>query len=331
MKMTARLSLLALAATSVAGIAAAQSINAAGATFPEPIYTKWFSEYKKVKGAEINYQANGSGAGINAILKGLVDFGASDRPMNDKEIADAKVKLLYFPTVIGGIVPAYNLPGVSKQLKFTGEVLADIFQGKIEKWNDKAIAALNPGVKLPDMDIASAHRSDSSGTTFVFTEYLSKVSKDWKLGVDQAPKWPGGSGQPKNDGVAGYVKNTPGAIGYVEVTYVLLNKGMQYGLVKNAAGEFMDATVQTLTAAANGVTTFPVSLTNTNGKGAYPIATMTYLLIPSKIDEAKKKDAIKGFLTWMQTEGQKTASTLGYAPLPKGVVGVEQKQLAEIK
>ncbi len=334
MKMTTRLALMAMAAMCVAGIAAAQSINAAGATFPEPIYKKWFSDYKTAHaGVEINYQAIGSGGGIKQLTAGTVDFGASDRPLSDPEMAALKIKPFYFPTVMGGIVPAYNLPGVSKQLNFTGEVLANIFLGKITTWNDKAIAALNPGVKLPDTDIAVAHRSEGSGTTFCFTEYLAKISPVWKSGpgVDQAPKWPTGSGQAQNEGVAGYVKQTPGAIGYVEVTYILMNKGMQYGLVKNQAGTFVNATVPAITAAATGVTTFPVSLTDTANKTAYPIVTMTYLLIPSHIEDAKKREAIRGFLTWMLKDGQKSAASLGYAPLPAVVVATETKQLAEIK
>jgi phosphate transport system substrate-binding protein len=334
MKITVRLALMATVAMCAAGIAAAQSINAAGATFPEPIYKKWFSDYKNAHaGVEINYQARGSGAGITQLTAGTVDFGASDRPLTDAEMGKLQIKPLYFPTVMGGVVPAYNLPGVAQQLKFTGEVLADIFLNKITKWNDKAIAALNPGVKLPDTDISIAHRSEGSGTTFCFTEYLSKVSPAWKdkVGVDQSPKWPTGSGQQGNEGVAGFVKQTPGGIGYVEVTYILLNKGMQYGLVKNSGGGYINATVPSITAAAAAVTNFPVSLTNTEGKAAYPIVTMTYLLIPSHIADAKKRDAIKAFLAWMLKDGQKTAPSLGYAPLPNVVVTAEEKQLAEIK
>ncbi len=334
MKITAKLAILATVALNVAGIASAQSINAAGATFPEPIYKKWFDDYKKLHpSVQINYQAIGSGGGIKQLTAGTVDFGASDRPLTDREMSEMKVKPVYFPTVLGGVVPAYNLPGVSVQLKFTGDVLADIFLKKITKWNDKPLAALNPGVKLPDTDISVVHRSEGSGTTFCFTEYLSKVSPAWKNGpgTDQSPKWPTGSGQSGNEGVAGMVKNTPGAIGYVEVTYILMNKGMQYGLVKNSSGAYINANVESITAAANGVTNFPVSLTDTSGKAAYPIVTMTYLLIPSQISDARKRDAIKGFLSWMLTDGQKSAPSLGYAPLPKLVIGTEQKQLAEIK
>ncbi len=212
-------------------------------------------------------------------------------------------------------------------------MLADIFLGKISKWNDGQIAALNPGVKLAAGDIAVVHRSEGSGTTFCFTEYLSKVSPAWKAGpgVDQSPRWPVGTGQAGNEGVAGFVKQTPGAIGYVEVTYILMNKGMQYGQVKNAAGAFVNATVESITAAAEGVTKFPISLTETSGRGAYPIVTMTYLLIPSRFAGVRKRDAVKAFLSWMLTEGQKTAPSLGYAPLPPAIVSVEQKQLAGIQ
>jgi phosphate transport system substrate-binding protein len=262
-----------------------------------------------------------------------VDFGASDRPLTDEEMAAQKVKPIYFPTVLGGIVPAYNLPLVRTQLKFTGEVLAGIFLGKITKWNDKQLAVLNPGVKLPNDDIAVVHRSDGSGTTFVFTEYLAKVSPQWKAGpgVNQSPKWPTGTGQAQNDGVAGAIKQIPGSIGYVELTFILTNKGMQYGQVKNAAGSFINASVESVTAAAEGLTSFPASITNAPGKSAYPISTMTYLLIPSTIPDAKKRDAIKGFLGWALKDGQKLAPPLGYAPLPKEVVAAELKQLPLVK
>jgi len=336
MKNPIKLALVAIAALSCAGLAAAQSINAAGASFPEFIYKKWFSDYKTAHpGVEINYQANGSGGGIKQLTAGTVDFGASDRPLTDAEMADPalKIKPIYFPTVLGGIVPAYNLPGVTTQLKFTGEVLAGIFLGKISKWNDPKIAELNKGVKLPADDIAVVHRSDGSGTTFVFTEYLAKVSPEWKSGpgVNQSPKWPTGTGQAQNDGVAGAIKQTPGSIGYVELTFILTNKGMQYGQVKNAAGNFMNASVETVTNAAAGLTTFPASITNAAGKNAYPISTMTYLLIPSKIPDAKKRDAIKGFVNWALTDGQKLAPPLGYAPLPKEVVAAELKQMPQVQ
>jgi phosphate transport system substrate-binding protein len=336
MKNPSKLALVAMAALSCAGAAAAQSINAAGATFPEFIYKKWFSDYKNAHpGIEINYQAIGSGGGIKQLTAGTVDFGASDRPLTDAEMADPalKIKPIYFPTVLGGIVPAYNLPDVKTQLLFTGEVLAGIFLGKINKWNDPKIAALNKGVRLPADDIAVVHRSDASGTTFVFTEYLAKVSPEWKAGpgVNQSPKWPTGTSQPGNDGVAGAIKQTPGSIGYVELTFIITNKGMQYGQVKNAAGIFINASVESVTAAAAGLTTFPASITNAPGKNAYPISTMTYLLIPSTIPDAKKREAIKGFLAWALKDGQKLAPPLGYAPLPKEVIAVEVKQLPQVK
>jgi phosphate transport system substrate-binding protein len=335
MKFTTRLALLALAGMSLAGIAAAQSINAAGATFPEFIYKKWFNDYKTAHpGVEINYQAIGSGGGIKQLTSGTVDFGASDRPLTNEEIAAMKVKPIYFPTVLGGIVPTYNLPGVTQQLKFTPEVLAGIFLGKITKWNDPKLTALNPGVKLPNEDIMTVHRSEGSGTTFVFTEYLAKVSPEWKSGpgVNQSPKWPvAGSGQQGNEGVAGFIKQNPNSIGYVELTYVLTNKGMQYGTIKNSAGTQVNATVDSVTAAAAGLKSFPVSITDPSGKNAYPISTMTYLLIPSQIPDAKKRDAIKGFLDWMMKDGQKTAPSLGYAPLPKEVIAAAEKQLALVK
>jgi phosphate transport system substrate-binding protein len=336
MKNPTKPALLAMAILSCAGVAAAQSINAAGATFPEFIYKKWFSDYKNAHpGIEINYQAIGSGGGIKQLTAGTVDFGASDRPLTDAEMADPalKIKPIYFPTVLGGIVPAYNLPDVKTQLKFTGEVLAGIFLGKINKWNDPKIAELNQGVKLPADDIAVVHRSDGSGTTFVFTEYLAKVSPDWKAGpgVNQSPKWPTGMGQAQNEGVAGAIKQTPGSIGYVELTFILTNKGMQYGQVKNAAGGFINASVESVTAAAAGLTTFPASITNAPGKNAYPISTMTYLLIPSAIPDAKKRDAVKGFLAWALKDGQKLAPPLGYAPLPKEVIAAEVKQLPQVK
>ncbi len=258
--------------------------------------------------------------------------------MTDEEIAKVRSKPLHFPTVIGGDVAAYNLPGVSQQLKLTPEVLAGIFLLKIGKWNDPQIAALNPGVKLPNQDILVVHRSDGSGTTYVFTDYLSKISPAWKSGpgASQSPKWPGGLGQSGNDGVAGTIKQTPGSIGYVELTFVLQNKGMQYAQLRNASGEFVNASVDSLTAAAAAAAKsmpadFRVSITNAAGKGAYPIASFTWLLIPSKINDAKKRDAIVAFLKWMLADGQKTAPPLGYAPLPNEVVAKELKQISLIQ
>ena len=327
-----------ITACGLAGTAAAQAINAAGATFPDPIYEKWFSEYNKANPkVQINYQAIGSGGGIRQLTEGTVDFGASDMPMKDEQIAAMKIKPLHFPTVLGGIVMIYNLPGVSQELKFTSDLIAEIYLGHITSWNDPKIAKENPGVKLPKMDIIVVHRADASGTTFVFCDYLSKANAEWKqkVGADTAVKWPVGTGQAKNDGVAGMVKQTAGAIGYVELIYALQNK-MAYGELKNSAGVYLKATLDSVTAAAASVAKsmpkdFRVSITNEPGKAAYPISTFTWLLIPSEIKDQAKKGAIVAFLKWMLTDGQKYCAELGYAPLPKEVVALEQKQIALIK
>jgi phosphate transport system substrate-binding protein len=319
-----------------ASLAPAQAINGAGATFPYPIYGKWFEEFRqKSPSIEINYQSKGSGAGIAQLTAGTVDFGASDMPMKDEQIASLKVKALHFPTVLGGVVPTYNLPGVP-DLKFSSEAMAGIFLGRIAKWNDPRIAKANPGVKLPATDIIVVHRADGSGTTFVFTDYLSKISPDWKNGPgsNTSIKWPTGVGQQGNEGVAGMVKQTPGAIGYVELIYALKNK-MEYGSVENAAGTYLKATLDTVTAAAAGAAKsmpadFRVSIAYAPGKNAYPIASFTWLLIPSRIEDPKKREALVGFLKWMLTDGQKDCAELGYAPLPKEVVAQELKQIALI-
>ena len=318
--------------------AKAQSINAAGATFPDPIYEKWFSEYNKLhSNVKINYQPIGSGGGIRQLTEGTVDFGASDMPMKDEQIKAMKIHPLHFPTVLGGIVMIYNVPGVSQDLKFTGPMIADIYLGKITKWNEPAIVKENPGVKLPKDDIVVVHRAESSGTTFVFAEYLSKVSPEWKqkVGADTSVKWPAGTGQPKNDGVAGLVKQTPGAIGYVELIYALQNK-IPYGQIKNAAGVYLKPTLESVTAAAASVAKnmpadFRVSITNEPGKDVYPISTFTWLLIPSEIKDGGKRSAIADFLKWMMADGQKYCKDLGYAPLPASVVSKEQKQVGLIK
>jgi len=328
----------ALVGMGLAGIAAAQNITAAGASFPDPIYERWFQEYKKLHSSvQINYQPAGSGAGIRQLTEGTVDFGASDMPMKDEQIASMKIKALHFPTVLGAVVLTYNLPGVTQDLKFTAELISGIFMGQITTWNDAKIAKENPGVKLPGMDILVVHRSDGSGTTFVFTDYLSKVSPEWKskVGANTTVSWPTGSGQAQNAGVAGMVKQTPGAIGYVELIYALQNK-MAYGVVKNSSGVYMKADLNSVTAAAASSAKeipedFRISITNAPGKDAYPISTFTYLLIPSQITDAAKKTAITDFLKWMLTEGQKDCATLSYAPLPKAVVAKEQKQIALIK
>jgi phosphate transport system substrate-binding protein len=313
-------------------------INAAGASFPYPIYGKWFEEYgKKNPEVQINYQSIGSGGGIRQLTEGTVDVGASDMPMTDEQIGKMKVKPLHFPTVLGGIVPTYNLQGVTQELKFTPEALAGIYLGKIKKWNDAELKKANPGVNFPDAEIVVVHRSDGSGTTFVFTDYLSKVSPDWKkdVGSNTSVKWPTGVGQKGNEGVAGLVKQTPNSIGYVELIYAVQNK-MGYGSLKNSAGEFLKADFDSVTEAAAGVAKsmpddFRVSITNAPGKKAYPISTFTYLLIPSKIDDGVKKKAITEFLHWMLADGQKYAAGLGYAPLPKEVVARELKAISSIQ
>jgi phosphate transport system substrate-binding protein len=317
--------------------ASAQNINAAGATFPDPIYKKWFGEFKAANPSiQINYQAIGSGGGIKQLTEGTVDFGASDVPMTDAQIGLVKVKPLHFPTVLGGIVLVYNIPGVTTTLKFSGPVVAGIYLGEITKWNDPKIAADNPGVKLPATDILVVRRSESSGTTFVFTDYLSKVSPNWKskIGANASVTWPVGVGQAKNDGVAGMVKQTPGAIGYVELIYAVENK-MSFAQLKNDAGKFITASFDSVTAAAANSKDlspdFRGSITNAPGAGSYPISTYTWLLIPSQIPDASKKKAVVSFLNWMLGPGQKDAQPLSYAPLPKKIVELEKKQIDLIK
>jgi phosphate transport system substrate-binding protein len=332
------LALVGLLAAATAPFAAAQKINASGATFPAPIYEKWFAAYHAAhSGVQINYNANGSGGGVKDVTAGTVDFGASDVPMTDTEISAFKGKILHFPTVLGAVVPVYNIPGVGQDLKFSGPVLADIFLGKVSKWNDKALAADNPGVKLPNEDIVVVHRTDSSGTTAVFTEYLSTVSPDWKtkVGKGKAVSWPLGLGGAQSIGVAGQVKNTPNSIGYVELTYAVEQK-MGYGSVKNAAGDFIKADIASVTEAAAGAAKempedFRVSIVNAPGKKSYPISTFTWLLIPAKIEDPAKAKEVKTFLEWMLADGQKTAATLNYAPLPASVVAKEKKQLAMVE
>ena len=313
-------------------------LNGAGATFPYPIYSKWFSDYNKLHpDIQINYQSIGSGGGIRQLLSGTVDFGASDVPMNDEQLGQAKTKILHFPTVLGAVVPIYNISGVSRELNFTGEVLADIYLGKITKWNDPEIAKYNNGVSLPAQDIVVVHRSDGSGTTYVWTDYLSKVFTEWqsKVGRNASVNWPVGLGGKGSEGVTGLVKETPGALGYVELTYALQNK-IAYGRVRNAAGVFVKAGIAGVTAAAAGYATvmpedFRISITNAPGESAYPIASFTYLLIPTRIENATKKKVITDFLGWMLNDGQEDAEPLTYAPLPKEVVAKELKQISQIQ
>ncbi len=324
---------------SAASIAAsAETINAAGATFPAAIYQRWFEEYHKAHpDIQINYQSIGSGGGIRQLTESTVDFGASDMPMTDKQLSDvSKFKVLHFPTVLGGLVPTYNVPGLN-DLKFSSATLADIYLGRIKKWNDPALAKDNPGLKLPNEDITVVHRSDGSGTTFVWTDYLSKVSPEWKskVGANTSVNWPVGLGGKGNEGVAGLVKQTPFSIGYVELFYAAQNK-MEYGSVKNMAGAFVKADFNTVTEAAAGAAKeipadFRVSITNAPGKNAYPISSFTWLLIPDKISDATKKKAITDFLQWMLTIGQMDAQGLDYAPLPKTIVAKEMKQISLVK
>jgi phosphate transport system substrate-binding protein len=316
----------------------AQNINAAGATFPYPIYSKWFDEYHKLHpNVQINYQSIGSGGGIRQLLDKTVDFGASDGPMTNEQLGQASSKILHFPTVLGAAVPSYNIPGVTAELKFTPEALAGIFLGKVTKWNDPAIAGSNPGVKLPAEDIVVVHRSDGSGTTYIWTDYLSKVSSEWntKIGKNTSVNWPVGLGGKGNEGVAGLVKQTPFSLGYVELIFAVQNN-QPYGLVKNASGEFVKASLAGVSAAAAGSANsmpadFRVSITNAPGKAAYPISSFTWLLIPAQIQDAAKKTAIKDFLSWMLTNGQQFCEGLDYAKLPKEVVSQEQKAIAQIQ
>jgi len=323
------------AVLTLGGSAFAQTtLNGAGATFPYPIYSKWFDQYHALHpDIQINYQSLGSGAGIQQLLAGTVDFGASDMPMRDEQLKQAKVPILHFPTVVGAVVPACNVAGISQPLKFTPAVLAGIFLGSIARWNDPAIAQANPGVKLPAADIVVVHRSDGSGTTFVWTDYLSKVSPEWKtkVGSNTSVRWPVGLGGKGNEGVAALVKQTPNAIGYVELIYAIQTR-LPYGLVQNRAGAFIKADLASVTQAAAAVADMPadfrVSITDAAGKDAYPICSFTYLLVPARWPDAIKGRIITDFLRWMVTDGQKSAEPLSYAPLPKAVV---QKELEAIK
>jgi phosphate transport system substrate-binding protein len=319
------------------GAAAAQTnLNAAGATFPYPIYSKWFNEYhKQHPDIQINYQSIGSGGGIRQVLAGTVDFGASDGPMSDEQLSQAKTKILHIPTVLGAVVPAYNVPGVKGELKFTPQALAGIFLGRITSWNDKAIADANPGVSLPNQPMIVVHRSDGSGTTYIWTDYLSKVSPDWKsqVGAKTSVSWPVGLGAKGNEGVAGMVRQMEGAIGYVELIYALQNN-ISYGSVKNPAGEFMKASLESTTTAAASAkmpADFRVSITNAPGKGAYPIASFTWLLIPVQAKDAQRGQIIKDFLNWMVGDGQNMVTQLSYAPLPKEVAGKVKTTIAQVR
>jgi phosphate transport system substrate-binding protein len=329
--------LLVLAAPALVRAATVQ-INGAGATFPYPIYSKWFSEYNKLHpDVEINYQSIGSGGGIRQMTAQTVFFGATDGPMTQEQLQAAPGRVLHFPTVLGAVVPVYNLPEVTQSLNFGGTVLADIFLGKITKWNDAAIAKDNPGVTLPSSDITVVHRADGSGTSYIFCDYLAKVSPDWKskVGVATSVNWPTGIGGKGNEGVAGAVRQTPGSIGYVELIYALQNK-IAYGAVRSMDGEFVQATIDSVAAAASAAATqmppdFRVSITNAPGKGVYPISSFTWILLYESPRDKERSRTMVDFMKWALTDGQKFAGDLGYAPLPTGVVELEQAALAKVK
>jgi phosphate transport system substrate-binding protein len=322
-----------------AGLAAQTvRINGAGATFPNPLYSKWVAEYGKLHpNVEINYQSVGSGAGIQQVSKQTVFFGATDGPMTKEQLLAAPGALMHFPTVLGAVVPVYNIPNVTAELKFSGPILADIFLGKITKWNDPAIAKLNAGVTLPGTDITVVHRSDGSGTTYVWVDYLSKTSPEFlkRVGVSTSVNWPTGVGGKGNEGVAGLVRQSPGSLGYVELIYALQTK-ISYGAVQNMAGEFVKASTQAVTAAAAEAAAkmppdFRVSITNAPGKGVYPISSFTWLLFYENPKDKVQAKAMVDFMKWALTDGQKYAVELGYAPLPEAVVKMEQAALAKIK
>ena len=325
----------------IAAVVVAQGtvqLQAAGATFPAPIYTKWFDAYNKIhSNIQVNYQPVGSGGGIRQLLAKTVDFGASDGPMTDEQLQQAGFKILHFPTVLGADVPSYNIPGVAGSLKFTQKALAGIFLGTITKWNDPEITKSNSGVKLPAEDIVVIHRSDGSGTTYIWADFLSKVSPEWKskVGTGTALNWPVGLGGAKNDGVAGLIKQTPNSIGYIELTYAIQNN-IAYGDVQNAAGTFVKASLASVSEAAAGAANnmpddFRVSITNPAGKNAYPISSFTWLLIPAQIQDAGKRDIIKNFLTWMLKDGQGYCEGLSYAKLPPAVVAKEMKAISMVQ
>jgi len=302
------------------------TLNGAGATFPYPMYSKWFSEYHNLHSdVQINYQSIGSGGGIRQVLAGTVDFGASDGPMTDEQLSQAKTKILHIPTVMGAVVPAYNIPGITGEIKFTPDALAGIFLGKITSWNDKAITSANPGINFPNQSIIVVHRSDGSGTTFIFTDYLSKVSSEWQNGPGKGTsvKWPVGLGGKGNEGVAGQIRQLQGSIGYVELIYAVQNK-IPYGIVRNASGAYIKASLESVTAAAASAPKMPadfrVSITNAPGKDAYPISSFTWLLIPVQSKDPAKGKILNDLLNWIMDNGQKMASQLTYAPLPDSVV-----------
>jgi phosphate transport system substrate-binding protein len=300
------------------------------------MYSKWFSEYHKLHpDIQINYQSIGSGGGIRQVLAQTVDFGASDGPMTDDQLKEAKVKILHIPTVMGADVPAYNVPGVKQELKFTPDVLADIFLGKITAWNDPRIAKANPGVNFPNQPIVVIHRSDGSGTTYIWTDYLSKVSPEWQsqVGKGTSVKWPIGLGGKGNEGVAGLIRQMEGAMGYVELIYAVQNK-IDYGNVQNASGAFVKASLESVTAAAASVKNMPadfrVSITNAPGKDAYPISSFTWLLIPVQSKDPAKGKILVDLLSWILDSGEKMTAELTYAPLPDGVAAKVRETIKQV-
>jgi phosphate transport system substrate-binding protein len=302
-------------------------LTGAGATFPAPLYSKWFSDYAAKTGVKINYQAIGSGGGIRQLTEGTVDFGASDAPMTDDEMSKLKGPVFHIPTVLGAVCITYNIDGVTQPIKLTGDVIANIYSGKITKWNDKAITALNSGVKLPSQDILVVHRSDGSGTTYIFTDYLSSVNADWAKapGKGKEIQWPAGIGGKGNEGVAGQVKQTPGAIGYVELVYAKQNN-LPVASIRNASGQFVDPSVESVTAAGEGAaakfppgTDYRVSIVNAPGATAYPISSFTYLLVNTTLTDATKGKKLVDFLRWALTDGEKDAPALDYSPLPQSL------------
>jgi phosphate transport system substrate-binding protein len=332
-----RFTVILLAGLVTATAASAQTkLNGAGATFPYPMYSKWFSEYNKLHpDVQINYQSIGSGGGIRQVAAGTVDFGATDGPMTDQQLADAKSKIHHIPTVLGAVVPAYNIKGLSGEMRFTGLLLAEIFLGRIANWNDPKIAKENPGINLPNTPIVVVHRSDGSGTTFVWTDYLSKISPEWQsnVGKGNSVRWPKGLGAKGNEGVAGMIRQMDGAIGYIELIYAEQNK-IPYGTVKNAAGEYVKATLDSVTKAAATAkmpNDFRVSITNAPGKGVYPVASFTWLLVPEQNADANKQRILKDFLNWMVTDGQKLTSQLTYAPLPAEVATRVKTTISQLK
>lgn len=334
---------LALAGAAVCALGAtnlsAQDLNGAGASFPQPIYSKWFTEYAAKTNVKINYQPIGSGGGVKQFTEGTVDFGASDAPLSDTEIAALKSPAYHIPTVLGAVVMTYNLPEVTKPLNMTGPLIADIYLGKVTKWNDPEIVALNKDVKLPNKDILVVHRSDGSGTTYIFTDYLTSVSPAWAAGPGKGKdvQWPVGLGGAQNPGVMGQVSQVPGAIGYVELAFARQKK-VPYAAIKNAAGNFVMPTIESVTEAASATaaklpanTDFRVSIVNAPGKTAYPISSFTYLLVYETQPNAAKGKKLIDFLKWALHDGEKEAASLDYAPLPANIVTMLDKRLASVK